>query len=190
VAAAVSGGTVRLERAPCDHLGAFLEVVERVGVGIACGVDTIDVDGSASAGGGYRATSIETAPYPGLATDLQPPTSVLLSQASGTSRVHETIFEDRLEWLAELSKMGGTVRLLDEHHAEIDGPSRLRGAEVEIGDLRAGASLILAALAASGTTTIHGAHHVHRGYENIQRKFQDLGARIERQAEGTPVTTS
>jgi UDP-N-acetylglucosamine 1-carboxyvinyltransferase len=190
VAAAVSGGNVRLERAPCDHLGAFLEVAERVGVGIACGVDTIDVDGSASAAGGYRATSIETAPYPGLATDLQPPTSVLLSQASGTSRVHETIFEDRLEWLAELSKMGGTVRLLDEHHAEIDGPSRLRGAEVEIGDLRAGASLILAALAASGTTTIHGAHHVHRGYENIQRKFQDLGARIERQAEGTPVTTS
>ena len=189
VAAAVSGGKVRLERAPCDHLGAFLEVVERVGVAIACGDDTIDVDGSASAGG-YRATSIETAPYPGLATDLQPPTSVLLSQASGTSRVHETIFEDRLEWLEELGKMGGSVRLLDEHHAEIDGPSRLRGAEVEIGDLRAGASLILAALAASGTTTIHGAHHVHRGYENIQRKFQDLGARIERQAEGTPVTTS
>jgi UDP-N-acetylglucosamine 1-carboxyvinyltransferase len=189
VAAAVSGGNVRLERAPCDHLGAFLEVVERVGVGVACGEDTIDVDGSASAGG-YRATSIETAPYPGLATDLQPPTSVLLSQARGTSRVHETIFEDRLEWLEELAKMGGSVRLLDEHHAEIDGPSRLRGAEVEIGDLRAGASLILAALAASGTTTIHGAHHVHRGYENIQRKFQDLGARIERQAEGTPVTTS
>jgi UDP-N-acetylglucosamine 1-carboxyvinyltransferase len=190
VAAAVSGGRVRLERAPCDHLGAFLEVVERVGVGIDCGDDTIDVDGTALADGRYRATNIETAPYPGLATDLQPPTSVLLSQASGTSRVHETIFEDRLEWLEELRKMGGDVRLLDEHHAELGGPSRLRGAEVEIGDLRAGASLILAALAASGTTTIHGAHHVHRGYENIQRKFQDLGARIERQAEGTPVTTS
>ena len=74
--------------------------------------------------------------------------------------------------------------------AAIAGPSRLSGAEVEIGDLRAGASLILAAVAATGTTTIHGAHHVHRGYENIQRKFQDLGARIERRAEGTPVTTS
>ena len=72
--------------------------------------------------------------------------------------------------------MGADVRLIDEHHAAIAGPSRLHGEEVEIGDLRAGASLILAALAASGTTTIHGAHHVHRGYENIQRKFQDLGA--------------
>ena len=115
---------------------------------------------------------------------------VLLSQATGTSNVHETIFEDRLEWLGELRKMGADVRLIDEHHAAIAGPSRLHGEEVEIGDLRAGASLILAALAASGTTTIHGAHHVHRGYENIQRKFQDLGARIERRAEGTPVTTS
>jgi UDP-N-acetylglucosamine 1-carboxyvinyltransferase len=190
VAAAVSGGKVRLERAPCDHLGAFLEVVERVGVGIDCGADTIDVDGTPQLDGGYRATNIETAPYPGLATDLQPPTSVLLSQASGRSLVHETIFEDRLEWLGELRKMGGDIRLLDDHHAELRGPSALSGAEVEIGDLRAGASLILAALAASGTTTIHGAHHVHRGYENIQRKFQDLGARIERQAEGTPVTTS
>ena len=133
---------------------------------------------------------METAPYPGLATDLQPPTGVLLSQATGTSNVHETIFEDRLEWLGELRKMGADVRLIDEHHAAIAGPSRLSGAEVEIGDLRAGASLILAALAATGTTTIHGAHHVHRGYENIQRKFQDLGARIERRAEGTPVTTS
>jgi UDP-N-acetylglucosamine 1-carboxyvinyltransferase len=190
VAGAVSGGRIRLERAPCDYLGAFLEVVERVGVGIDCGPDWIDVDGTPLLDGGFRATDIETAPYPGLATDLQPPTSVLLSQATGRSRVHETIFEDRLEWLGELRKMGGDVRLLDDHHAELDGPSRLRGAEVEIGDLRAGASLILAALAASGTTTIHGAHHVHRGYENIQRKFQDLGARIERQAEGTPVTTS
>ena len=86
--------------------------------------------------------------------------------------------------------MGGDVELLDDHHAALTGPAQLRGAEVEIGDLRAGASLILAALAATGTTTIYGAHHVHRGYENIERKFQDLGARIERQAEGTPITTS
>jgi UDP-N-acetylglucosamine 1-carboxyvinyltransferase len=190
VAAAVSGGTVRLERAPCDHLRAFLEIAERVGVGVTCGADTIDVDGTPWLERAYRATDIETAPYPGLATDLQPPTSVLLSQATGTSRVHETIFEDRLEWLGELRKMGGDIQLLDDHHAALAGPAQLRGTEVEIGDLRAGASLILAALAATGTTTIHGAHHVHRGYENIERKFQDLGARIERQAEGTPITTS
>lgn len=128
---------------------------------------------------------METAPYPGFATDLQPPMSVLLTQASGTSRLYETIFEDRLEWLGELARMGATLDVLDAHHATISGPTRLRGTAVEIGDLRAGASLILAALAADGTTTIRGAHHVHRGYENIEGKFAGLGARIERLAEGT-----
>jgi UDP-N-acetylglucosamine 1-carboxyvinyltransferase len=104
--------------------------------------------------------------------------------------VHEAIFEDRLEWLTELRRMGAVVDILDPHHALIGGPARLHGADVEIGDLRAGASLILAALAADGVSTIHGAHHVHRGYENIQRKFLDLGARIERAGEGTATTSS
>jgi UDP-N-acetylglucosamine 1-carboxyvinyltransferase len=81
--------------------------------------------------------------------------------------------------------MGAAVEIVDQHHAIIDGPSRLHGADVEIGDLRAGASLILAALAADGLTTIGGAHHVHRGYEKIDAKFLELGARIERLAEGT-----
>ncbi len=85
--------------------------------------------------------------------------------------------------------MGADVTLLDGHHATIVGPSKLVGAAVEIGDLRAGASLILAALAANGTTTIRGAHHVHRGYENIERKFLGIGASIQRAAEGTIVTT-
>ncbi len=190
VAAAVTGGRVTLEGAPCDHLGEFLDVIGRVGVGIACGTDTIEVDGSALRGSGYRSTDVETAPYPGLATDLQPAVCVLLTQAKGTSHVHEAIFEDRLEWLTEARKMGVVAETQDAQHATISGPAALRGAEVEIGDLRAGASLILAALAAEGTSTIHGAHHVHRGYENIERKFVDLGARIERLAEGTTVTTS
>jgi UDP-N-acetylglucosamine 1-carboxyvinyltransferase len=115
---------------------------------------------------------------------------VLLTQAVGTSHVHEAVFEDRLEFLGELGQMGAAVNIVDPHHATIEGPRRLHGAEVEIGDLRAGASLILAALAADGATTIHGAHHVHRGYENIERKFLDLGARIERVAEGNAVTPS
>ena len=110
---------------------------------------------------------------------------MLLTQAEGTSNVHEAIFEDRLEWLIEARKMGVVATQVDPRHATIRGRARLHGAEVEIGDLRAGASLILAALAAEGTSTIHGAHHVHRGYENIERKFVDLGARIERLAEGT-----
>jgi UDP-N-acetylglucosamine 1-carboxyvinyltransferase len=190
IAAAVTGGRIRLEGAPCEHLGAFLETMARIGVEVACGTDTIDVDGSALHAAGFRACNIETAAYPGLATDLQPPTAVLLSQATGISQVHETIFEDRLEWLGELRRMGANVEVLDPHHATIDGPASLVGTEVEIGDLRAGASLILAALAAQGTTTIHGAHHVHRGYENIERKFLDLGASISSTAEGTADSTS
>jgi UDP-N-acetylglucosamine 1-carboxyvinyltransferase len=190
VAAAVTGGRITLHGAPCDHLGAFVETLGRIGVGVSCGEDTIEVDGTALHAGGYRACDIETAPYPGLATDLQPPTSVLLTQSTGVSRVHETIFEDRLEWLSEVRGMGGAVAISDPHHAVITGPSQLHGAEVEIGDLRAGASLILAALAADGTTIIHGAHHVRRGYENIEGKFRDLGASIARLTEGTAVTTS
>ena len=86
--------------------------------------------------------------------------------------------------------MGARVEMVDNHHATIHGRTPLRGAEVEIGDLRAGASLILAALAADGESTIHGAHHVERGYENIERKFADLGARIARLEEGTVSTSS
>jgi len=190
IAAAVTGGRLTLEGAPCEHLASFVETMGRVGVGISCGVDTIEVDGSALHGAGYRACDVETAPYPGLATDLQPPTAVLLTQAVGTSHVHEAIFEDRLEWLAEVRRMGARFEMTDAHHATIEGPARLVGAEVEIGDLRAGASLILAALAAEGTTTIHGAHHVHRGYENIERKFLDIGASISRTAEGSADTSS
>jgi len=131
----------------------------------------------------FRAVDVTTAPYPGLATDLQPPTCVLLTQARGRSHVHETIFEDRLEFLAGLSRMGARVRIQDANHATITGIAPLHGAETEIGDLRAGASMIVAALAAEGTSLIHGAHHVHRGYENIGQKFQDLGASITSVAE-------
>jgi UDP-N-acetylglucosamine 1-carboxyvinyltransferase len=189
VAGAVTGGRLTLSGAPCDHLGSFLEVLDRAGVDVSCVDDTIDVDGSAVAEG-FRACDVATAPYPGLATDLQSATSVLLTQANGRSRVHEAIFEDRLEWLTELNRMGADARLLDPHNAEIRGRTPLRGADVEIGDLRAGASLILAALAAEGVSTIRGAHHVQRGYENIERKFLDLGARIERLAEEVPANPS
>ena len=190
IAAAVTGGRVTLEGAPCGHLGGFLDVMARTGVPIVCGTDTIDIDATAVGPGRYRPCDVETAPYPGLATDLQPPTCILLSQAAGRSTVHESIFEDRLEWLGELRRMGADVAVSGGTTAVISGPARLRGADVEIGDLRAGASLILAALAADGTTVIRGAHHVQRGYENIEGKFLELGARIERLSEGNDSTSS
>jgi UDP-N-acetylglucosamine 1-carboxyvinyltransferase len=193
IAAAVTRGNLTLQGAPCDHLGAFLDMLRDAGLSMDCEDDRIRIDATGLEPGELRPCAIETAPYPGLATDLQPPSCVLLTQANGRSTVHETIFEDRLEWLGELRRMGAKVKTQDAHHASIDGPANLCAAEVEIGDLRAGASLMLAALAADGVSTIHGAHHVHRGYENIERKFLDVGARIERLAEpteGDPATTS
>jgi UDP-N-acetylglucosamine 1-carboxyvinyltransferase len=184
VAAAVTRGRVTIEDAPCGHLDALLGIMTDVGVSVSCGANTIEVDATGTDTRPLKGRDIQTEPYPGLATDLQPPTCVLLTQAEGDSRVNETIFEDRLEWLGELRRMGARIDIADQHHATIHGPTPLHGADVEIGDLRAGASLILAALAADGVTTIRGAHHVHRGYEKIDRKFLDLGARIERLAEG------
>jgi UDP-N-acetylglucosamine 1-carboxyvinyltransferase len=188
IAAAMTGGRVTLEGARCDHLDSLVEILGRMGIAVDCGTDRLAVDATKVGPGAFQALDVETAPYPGLATDLQPPVSVLLTQADGQSTVHETIFEDRLEWMTELRKMGAEIDLPDPRHAIIQGPSALVGADVEISDLRAGASLILAALAATGTSTIHGGHHVRRGYENIELKFLDLGARIEHVQEGDPGT--
>jgi UDP-N-acetylglucosamine 1-carboxyvinyltransferase len=188
VAAAVTGGEVSLTGAPSDHLGAFMDVLADVGVDVSGAGDRLTV--RAGDPERLRATDITTAPYPGLATDLQSPMAVLLSQAQGTSRIHETIFEDRLEWMDELRRMGAAVDIPDPHHALLRGPSRLRGAEVEMSDLRAGASLMLAALAAEGESVIHGAHQVRRGYENIEGKFLELGASIDVLSEGPSSVSS
>jgi UDP-N-acetylglucosamine 1-carboxyvinyltransferase len=184
IAAGVTGGHVTLEGADCDTMNALVEVMGRAGLAVSCGPGRMEVDARALGPGGVKAVDVETGPYPELATDIQPPTTVLLTQATGDSHVHESIFEDRLEWTGELAKMGARIDLQDPQRAVIHGPSKLHAATVEISDLRAGASLILAALAAEGTSSIGGAHHVRRGYENIERKFLDLGARIERVQEG------
>ena len=186
VAAAITGGRLTLENAACTHVDALVDVFTQVGVPVHCVDHTIDIDATGIRPGDLQACDIETSPYPGLATDVQPPMCVLLTQANGTSRVHEAVFEDRIEWLAELRKLGAKIDIEDAHHASIHGPARLHGAEATIGDLRAGASLILAALAADGGSLIHGAHHVQRGYENIDRKFQQLGASIVRSADTAP----
>ena len=183
IGAAVTGGRVVLENAPCDHVEALVELFGSMGLPVACRQSSIEIDAGGVGPGDLRASDVATSPYPGLATDIQPPLCVLLTQASGTSHVHEAVFEDRIEWLSELRKLGARIDIEDTHHASIHGPTRLHGAEASIGDLRAGASLILAALAADGRSLIHGAHHVQRGYENIDRKFQQLGASITRSAD-------
>jgi UDP-N-acetylglucosamine 1-carboxyvinyltransferase len=181
IAAAVTGGDVTIRGVAGEHLGAFRNVLERAGVPH----ETDDAGGAlhVCSTTDLRATSIETQPYPGLATDLQAPLAVLLTQANGTSAIHETIFEDRLEYTAELAKMGAQIEVTNGCHARITGPTPLHAADLRIADLRAGATLVLAALAATGTSTISGIEHVDRGYEQIEGKLVGLGANITRVAE-------
>jgi UDP-N-acetylglucosamine 1-carboxyvinyltransferase len=180
IAAGVTGGHVVLDGADCDSMSALVDIMDKAGLTLSCSPGRMEIDARAAGPGGLKPVDVVTGPYPELATDIQPPTTVLLTQAKGDSRVHEAIFEDRLEWTGELAKMGAKIELKGPQRAVVHGPARLHAADVEISDLRAGASLILAALAADGTSSIGGAHHVRRGYENIERKFLDLGARIER----------
>jgi UDP-N-acetylglucosamine 1-carboxyvinyltransferase len=180
IAAAITGGDVLLRGIDPGHLGAFLEVCDRMGVPYEAdaGAATLRVRGASS--GTLRAADVRTDPYPGFATDFQAPLSVLMTQADGVSSIHETIFEDRLDHTRELVRMGARIELVDERRALITGPSRLHGAEVGIADLRAGATLILAALIAEGTSVIWGIEHVDRGYEQIEAKLVAIGARINR----------
>ncbi len=180
IAAAVTGGSVKATGVDPSHLGAFLSVCDQMGIAYEADAagSTLTVHGAAN--GGLRAVDVRTDPYPGFATDFQAPLSVLMTQAQGTSSIHETIFEDRLDHLLELVRMGARVELVDERHARITGPTQLHGAEVGIADLRAGATLILAALTAGGTSVISGIEHVDRGYEQIEAKLVALGARINR----------
>lgn len=179
IAAAITGGTVTLNGVDPAHLAAFLEVAEGVGLNLVADAASSSITVRPH-NGALRATDVETAPYPGFATDYQAPLSVLLTQAAGTSTIHETIFEDRMDHVRELVRMGAEIELLDDRTARISGPTPLRGAEVVIADLRAGATLILAALAASGTSVIDGIEHVDRGYEQIEAKLVALGAQINR----------
>ena len=178
IAAAVTGGEVEMRGVDPGHLGAFLAVAREMGVGMEPTEDGLRV--SCAGGAGLRAADVRTAPYPGFATDHQAPLSVLMTQAEGVSTIEETIFEDRLDHLRELVRMGASVEVLDERRARITGATPLRGAEVGIADLRAGATLILAALAATGTSVISGVEHVDRGYEQIEGKLVALGAQINR----------
>jgi len=179
MAAAVTGGEVTVRGVDPTHLSAFTDVL--TGMGISFETFTTDGGGLRVRGGdGIRPADVETQPYPGFATDLQAPLAVLMTQADGISTIHETIYEDRLDYVMELVKMGAVIEVLDERHARIGGPTPLHGREVGISDLRAGATLILAALAAAETSVISGVEHVDRGYEAIESKLVALGAQITR----------
>ena len=182
IAAAVTRGTVTLRGVDPAHLGAFLEVCDRMGVCFETDADVaaLTIRGADPTSERPRAVDVRTDPYPGFATDYQAPLSVLMTQADGVSTIHETIFEDRLDHLRELVRMGAEVEVLDERRARITGPTPLHGAEVGIADLRAGATLVLAALTATGTSVISGIEHVDRGYEQIEAKLVALGAQINR----------
>ena len=129
--------------------------------------------------GELRGTDIETLPYPGFPTDMQAQFTALLSISKGHSVIGETVFENRLRHVAELQRMGTNIRVKG-HHAIVQGVSSISGAPVMATDLRASAALVLAGLAAEGKTTVHGLHHLDRGYEDIESKLRGLGARLER----------
>jgi UDP-N-acetylglucosamine 1-carboxyvinyltransferase len=179
IAAAVTGGEVTIRGVSPEHLGAFMETLVEMGVS----ADAHATDGGwlrVRGGGDLRPAEIETAPYPGFATDLQAPLAVLMTQANGVSTIYETIYEDRLDYVMELVKMGAVIEVMDERHARIGGPTALHGREVQIADLRAGATLVIAALTAAETSVISGVEHVDRGYEAIESKLVALGAQISR----------
>jgi UDP-N-acetylglucosamine 1-carboxyvinyltransferase len=179
MAAALTGGEIRISGVDRAHLAAFTELLSGMGISF----ETFNTDGGGlrvRGGDGIRPADVETQPYPGFPTDLQAPVAVLMTQADGDSTIHETNYEDRLDYTMELVKMGAVIEVLDERHARIAGPTPLHGREVEIADLRAGATLILAALAAAETSVISGVEHVDRGYEAIESKLVALGAQITR----------
>jgi UDP-N-acetylglucosamine 1-carboxyvinyltransferase len=174
IAAAVTGGELRLEGARADHMGAFLDALRQTGVEVACEPGGIRVGGRPP----FREHRVSTAIYPGFPTDLQAPFSLALVEADGVSTIKENLYEDRFDYAVALQRMGANIHVFDPHTAVFYGPSQLNGSDVEIPDLRAGATLVLAALAADGISRIHGTEHVARGYEDMVGKLDRVGARI------------
>lgn len=137
----------------------------------------------------YVGTDIETLPYPGFPTDMQAPFMAMLTLCEGNSVITETVFENRLRHVAELNRMGADIRVKG-NHALIRGVPKLSGAPVLATDLRAGACLVVAALAADGITTIQGLHHLDRGYDNLEEKLRGIGAKLQRSTVDAPPVES
>jgi len=133
--------------------------------------------------GPYRAVKIKGGIYPNLMSDCLPPFAVLATQAEGISPIHEWMYEGRLGYIHELSKMGAKAVILDQHRAEITGPTKLHGTNVSSLDVRSGMVLVIAALVAEGKSVLHDVEHIERGYENLVGNLQNLGADIKRMEE-------
>ncbi|KIL41752.1 UDP-N-acetylglucosamine 1-carboxyvinyltransferase [Gordoniibacillus kamchatkensis] len=176
VAAAATKGNVTLEHVNPAHLTSVIHALKRAGVQMTVGDDIINVN---CLGRPRAVERIVTSPYPAFPTDLQAQIMVLLTLADGPSIVKETIFEGRFKHVDELSRMGADIRV-DLNSAFIRGVPRLYGATVEATDLRAGAALVIAGLAAHGTTVVEQVHHIDRGYDRIEQMLNRLGANIRR----------
>lgn len=176
LAVGISQGHVELTNTLPEHLTALIEVARSCGVEIKTRHDIMEVKCTSRPRAYDR---IITSPFPGFPTDLQAQLMVFLSQARGTSVIKETIFEARFKHVNELARMGASI-YVDLGSAIIRGVNKLTATNVEATDLRAGAALVLAGLAAEGTTTVNQIHHIDRGYERLEQQLGQLGADISR----------
>ncbi len=159
-----------------QHLGAILPALEKAGADLEIGADYIKTKKHK----GLKAVSITTHEYPGFATDLQPPYTLLMTQATGTSIIHEAIFEGRLFFTDQLVSMGANIIMCDPHRVVVSGPVELHGKELVSPDLRAGITMVLAGIIAKGKTTIGNIYQIDRGYEKIEERLKKIGVNIAR----------
>lgn len=177
-AVGATGGKVTVRNVIPKHLEAISSKLEEAGATVTTGDDYITVEST----GKLRAVSITTQPYPGFATDMQPQFGAMLCFAEGISDIHETIFDNRFQYMDELTRMGADVRV-SGNRAIIRGGTPLSGAPLVCHDLRAGAAMVIAALASEGDSELYGIDKIERGYYNIQEKFTSLGANIKKVVE-------
>jgi UDP-N-acetylglucosamine 1-carboxyvinyltransferase len=175
VAGAMTHGELELIDSNPGHLASVIEKLRETGVNIETGAGRVKILGN----GNLKSADVVTTEYPGFATDMQAQYMALTTQTTGTSVITENIFENRFMHASELMRMGANIRI-DGSRAIITGKTRLSGATVIASDLRASASLVLAALVAEGHTLIDRVYHLDRGYEKIEEKLQSVGAEIER----------
>ena len=177
ILAAAMAKQVTIENVIPYHLESLISKLIEMGVEIDSQIDKIVVRKSDNC---LKKVDIKTMPYPGFATDLQAPLTALLTQAVGNSSVTETIYKERFKHCQQLNKMGANI-IITPPSAIVVGPTSLSGTDVWATDLRCEAALVIAALMAKGTTTIHDIYHIDRGYEDIVSKLSDLGANIRRE---------